>query len=94
MALLIKSGLANKEILKKIIEIALKAYVNKLTLQQTQELATTQAAKINGGMIVKQRLFTGVDIGNILASRFAVKFTLTLSVALFLHLDAMSSRTI
>ena len=91
---MIKSGLVNRESLRKIIEIALKEYFNKLTFQQIQELAKTSAAKIIGGIIIKQQLFAGVDIGGILASRFAVKFTLNLSAALFLSLGAMSSRAI
>lgn len=95
MAQLIESGLVNRESLRKIIEIALKEYFNKLSSEQIQNLIKTQAGKIAGSFPVKQYLIAGAaDFGSLFSSCFAVKFSISYSIAVFLSLGAMSARAI
>ncbi|CNE48440.1 Uncharacterised protein [Yersinia nurmii] len=89
---LIKSGLANRESIEKILRLVLGQYFDKLDSHQKKKILETKVAKLVGGMITKNILLG--DIGAILASRLAFKMASGFVMTSILGLGAMVSRAI
>lgn len=95
MAILIKSGLANRDSLQKIIKIALSEYFDKLSTEQKKDIVKKQSGKIIGSIAAKQYLLAGIgDIGIIFTSRIAAKISINVFVAAIISLGAMQARAI